>query len=479
MQGELLDGRYQITQVLSEGGFGQTYLAEDIRRPGRPICVVKHLKPASNDPAFLQTARRLFISEATVLEQLGSHDQIPRLLAYLEENQEFYLVQEFIQGHSLQAELKRGQRWTEGQVTHLLYEVLSVLGFVHGHGMIHRDIKPTNVLRRQQDSKLVLIDFGAVKQIQTQLTAPGQNSLTVAIGTPGYMPNEQAYGMPRSNSDIYALGMIAIQALIGLHPTRFEKDAQTGEILWQHQAEVSAELAAVITRMVHFYFKDRYQTAAEVLEVLRPLVRASPNLSSAFVQQEASQPLPMGSETDLFLPAEADRGSVPPVLSSVEPQSHSELSAQQYSQLEQIFTDLVGPIAPTVLRQVSAKAPGLQEVVDSLVMHLRPDQQREFQQRATSLFLEPKAQPQAQSRSQQLSIREATQQLSSFNNQASKDFINQCEQALAELVGPIATFLVRRALKSKPQISSTELVETLMAEIPEASRAEFRRQLLF
>lgn len=96
MRGNLLGGRYQVLEILANGGFGQTYISLDIHRPGTPECVVKHLQPASVNSGYLQNARRLFQTEAEILEQLGNHDQIPRLLAYFEENQEFYLVQELI-----------------------------------------------------------------------------------------------------------------------------------------------------------------------------------------------------------------------------------------------------------------------------------------------------------------------------------------------------------------------------------------------
>ena len=272
MLGKLLDRRYQVTQVLGAGGFGRTYLAQDTRRPGNPICVVKQLKPVSSEPSFLETARRLFNSEAETLEQLGNHDQIPRLLAYFEEDQEFYLVQEFIEGHTLTQELQPGQRWEESRVIELLQEVLSVLEFVHNHGVIHRDIKPDNLIRRNLDHKLVLVDFGAVKQIRTQIASVyGQANNTIAVGTPGYMSSEQALGQPRPSSDIYALGIIGIQALTGLMPVSFQEDLSTGEILWERLVPVSRGLATIITRMVRYHFKDRYQSAAEALQALRQL----------------------------------------------------------------------------------------------------------------------------------------------------------------------------------------------------------------
>jgi serine/threonine-protein kinase len=238
--------------------------------------VVKQLKPASNDPSLLTTARRLFKTEAESLTKLGKHDQIPQILAYFEENQEFYLVQEFIEGHPLSHELTPGQRLSEPQAIALLQGLLPVVEFIHQHNVIHRDIKPDNIIRRKQDGKLVLIDFGAVKEVQAiALTVQNHASATVAIGTPGYMPTEQGRGKPKPSSDIYALGMIAIQAITGMYPDNLEEDTQTGEILWQHHASVSPGLAAVLTQMVRYHFKERYQSATEVLQALQQLANPS------------------------------------------------------------------------------------------------------------------------------------------------------------------------------------------------------------
>lgn len=272
MLGKLLDGRYKVVQILSAGGFGETYVAEDTRRPGNPKCVLKLLKRASSDAYYLEVARRLFNSEAEILEQLGNHDQIPRLLAYFEEKEDFFLVQELIVGRPLSTEMQVSQLWTESQVIQMLEDVLSVLEFVHSYGVIHRDIKPDNLIRRDKDSKLVLIDFGAVKQMYSQFVAsPSQITATVAIGTPGYMPAEQAQGKPRHNSDIYALGMIAIQAMTGLLPTQLQENQETGEVIWQNQTQVSPVLGAIVQRMVCYHYRDRYQSATEVLQDLQQL----------------------------------------------------------------------------------------------------------------------------------------------------------------------------------------------------------------
>ncbi|MBD1806750.1 tetratricopeptide repeat protein [Microcoleus sp. FACHB-SPT15] len=268
-----LGGRYKIVSELGAGGFGQTFLAEDLHLPGHPPCVVKQLKPQVSDAAGLQTARRLFDIEAQVLYQLGNHDQIPRLLAHFEDNQEFYLAQELIEGEPLTQEFVGGRLWQEERVIALLQDLLQVLAFVHQQHVIHRDIKPSNLIRRKHDRKIVLIDFGAVKQASTQVVSPqsGQTK-TISIGTQGYTPKEQLGGNPRFSSDVYAVGIIGIQALTGIHPRRLQENPQTGEIEWRNHAEqVSPELAAFLDQMVRYDFRVRYPTAAEALEALRNL----------------------------------------------------------------------------------------------------------------------------------------------------------------------------------------------------------------
>lgn len=269
MLGNTLVGRYQIISHLGGGGFGETFVACDTHLPGLPKCVVKKLQPQATDAATLEIARRLFDTEAQVLYKLGTCDRIPQLLAYFEENAEFYLVQEFIPGHDFSKELTPGKTYTQEEVTLLLQEILTILEFVHQQNVIHRDINPRNLLRRE-DGKLILIDFGAVKQITTQVVTPtGENKSTVVIGTPGYIPGEQAQGNPKFSSDIYAVGIVAIQALTGLSPHQLEHDADTHEIIWQHHSQVSPEFAKFIDKMVCYDFRQRYASATTALQALK------------------------------------------------------------------------------------------------------------------------------------------------------------------------------------------------------------------
>ncbi len=287
----VLGGRYHITSHLGGGGFGQTYLAEDRQLPGSHRCVVKKLLPVASEPATLQIARRLFDTEAQVLHKLGSHDRIPQLLAYFEENQEFYLVQEFIEGRELLQELTEGKPLGEGEVISLLRDILEVLEFVHRQNVIHRDINPRNLIRRNRDGRLVLIDFGAVKQVATQISNPqGQTHLSVIIGTPGYMPSEQAHGNPKLSSDIYAVGIIGIQALTGLLPNQLPTDPATEEIIWYDRASVNPDLAKVLDKMVRYDFRERYPSAAEALRAIEAL--KAPTVTVTVATVPVAKPAP-------------------------------------------------------------------------------------------------------------------------------------------------------------------------------------------
>jgi eukaryotic-like serine/threonine-protein kinase len=285
MLGQLLGSRYRIIQVLGSGGFGRTYIAEDTQRPRHPQCVLKHLSFSSPNPSLLMQARRMFHQEAETLEQLGQHDQIPRLLAYFEENEEFYLVQELIPGHALGEELKL-KKLSAPEVTELLRDVLGILDFIHEKGVIHRDIKPENLIRRSADQKLVLIDFGAVKTIDLISTAPQssqdggggsvESNFSMPVYTSGYAASEQCLGKPRFTSDLYSLGMIGIQALTSIHPTRLPTDPLTGELTWQDLIAVDEPLNAVLTRLTQFHFNQRYASAAEALAALGNVPADSP-----------------------------------------------------------------------------------------------------------------------------------------------------------------------------------------------------------
>jgi serine/threonine protein kinase len=270
MIGTILRQRYRIIKQLGKGGFGETYFAEDLNIPvtPKPVCVVKKLRPEEID----QYTIRLFEQEAKILYELGqNHNQIPKLYAYFQEDIDFYLVQEFIDGYDLTQEISPGKKLSENDVIQLLRDVLEILVYVHENKVIHRDIKPANIMRRK-DGKLVLIDFGIVKQINTTIAMKSGSTKRTKplIGTLGYMPIEQAIGKPKFSSDIYALGMTAIQALIDLSPRLLAED-DDGEVLWIDQVEISDKLENFINKMVCYDWRQRYRNAKEALEELNQI----------------------------------------------------------------------------------------------------------------------------------------------------------------------------------------------------------------
>lgn len=267
----LMNGRYRVLQGLGQGGFGATYLARDEKLPGQPNCVLKQLRPTTNAPHVIQMARDLFQREAQTLGRIGSHPQLPRLLDYFEANEEFFLVQEYVSGATLQQEVKKNGPFSEAGVKQFLSEILPVLQYIHECKVIHRDIKPANLIRRSHDRKLVLIDFGAVKNHVASLveTASEQTAFTsYAIGTPGFAPPEQMAMRPVFSSDVYALGVTCVYLLAGKSPKDLSYDPSTGELMWRKNVHVSDHFASVLEKMLEISVRHRYQNADEVLQAL-------------------------------------------------------------------------------------------------------------------------------------------------------------------------------------------------------------------
>ena len=262
--------RYHLVKGLGKGGFGATFLAADIALPGNPLCVIKQLKPNTDNPNFLVMARQLFEREARTLGKVGNHPQIPRLLDYFEDRNQFYLVQEFVKGNNLQQEIKKQGVLNEEQAKRVLKETLIILRDIHAQKVIHRDIKPANIIRREIDNKLVLIDFGVVKnQVNTVAAGGNQTALTAfAVGTPGFAPPEQLAMRPVYASDVYALGVTCMYLMSGKAPKNMDCDPLTGDIDWLKYVKVSEQFGEILLTMLEVAVKNRYKTAEEVLQVL-------------------------------------------------------------------------------------------------------------------------------------------------------------------------------------------------------------------
>lgn len=293
----ILVGRYLPTKLLGQGGFGAAFLGRDRYTPGMRYCVVKQFQPSGNLSATqLQRAQSLFEREAEVLEQLGrEHPQIPDLFAFFEltvpnaqtqkDDKFFYLVQEYIDGQTLEEELAQKGKFVDREILDVLQQILKVLEFVHENGSIHRDIKPSNIIRNRT-GKLYLLDFGAVKYV-TKVVGNTQGS--TGIYSPGYAPPEQmAGGQIFPSSDLYALAVTCISLLTGKHPNDLF-DSFSGTWTWKNHARTTPELADVLDRMLLPTPSDRFQSAAEALEALTPKP-APPSPSSPSSPPSPSSP---------------------------------------------------------------------------------------------------------------------------------------------------------------------------------------------
>ncbi len=256
----LLCGRYQIIQELGRGGFGVTYLATDTS--SNILCAIKKLDPLNAD---LETAKRFFHREVNILNTLQTNQQVPKFFDYLEEDNNYYIVEEYIEGTSL-AELVH-QKWPEYTVVNFLQQILSVLAYLHAKNIIHRDVKPSNLIIRKGDNRFVLIDFGSVKKLDSQYPSSQSSITQTMIGTPGYAPSEQMAGRPRFNSDIYALGLTAIQLLTGMHPRELRWD-EKDRIILPSEINIDASLSAILAKMVYNNPDHRYQSVNTVIEDL-------------------------------------------------------------------------------------------------------------------------------------------------------------------------------------------------------------------
>ncbi|MDY7020136.1 MAG: serine/threonine-protein kinase [Cyanobacteriota bacterium] len=297
----LLRNRYRVIKPLGKGGFGATFLAKDLSLPGSPRCVVKQLRPVAKSTRVLEMARKLFQREATTLGKIGDHPQIPRLLDYFAGKKQFYLVQEYVEGSDLKAEIRQSGSYTEEQVQTFLRESLPILSYIHSCEVIHRDIKPANILRRAQDQRLVLIDFGAVKDEVQQVTESGTGETAFtnfAIGTSGFAPPEQMALRPVYASDIFALGMTCVYLMTGKSPSSLDHNPMTGEVLWRERVSVSDNLAIILQKMLEMSVYQRYQSAEQVLEALENQSQIYTDLSDSLTVQPKVAPSEIPTELD-------------------------------------------------------------------------------------------------------------------------------------------------------------------------------------
>lgn len=305
----ILNGQYLTLKLLGRGGFGAAFLACDRHDPNLRLCVVKQFQPSGSlTPTQLAIAHDLFQREAEALDRLGNaHPQIPDLFASFDltvprgqsgqPQQLFYLVQEYIDGLTLEEELARSGPFSVAATTVVMVEVLKILQFVHDNGAIHRDIKPSNIMRNQ-DGVIYLLDFGAVKQV----TTAAASAKSTGIYSQGFAPPEQIAGnQVYPCTDFYALAVTCIMLLTGkTHEELYDSYQNTWQ--WRpHAPAVRDGLAAVLDRMLLAAPNQRFQTVQAVLNALPVGSTGGAN----------PPPLPTSSSTSSVLPSSVARPASP------------------------------------------------------------------------------------------------------------------------------------------------------------------------
>jgi serine/threonine protein kinase len=275
MIGQLLADRYRVTQVFAS----ETYLASDTYRPDYPLCAVKRWQP---DMVLDEAPRLKLLLEKRLdsLNNLGIHPQIPVFRDFFVRDNTIYQVEEFMSGHPLSRELQSVMPWSELRLSRLLQEVLMVLVFAHRQGVIHQDLQPANLIRRQSDGRWGVINWMAV---------PSSQLITTPVSV--YQPPEQRQGHLLFNSDLYALGLIATQALTGTAPENLPAwITRQGGSRWRDRAQVSSKLADLIERLTNQDFRHRYQSAQEALHLLQSAQTGVANVTNSDRQTRITVP---------------------------------------------------------------------------------------------------------------------------------------------------------------------------------------------
>ncbi|MEO0946717.1 MAG: protein kinase [Cyanobacteria bacterium J06641_5] len=446
--GDRLRDRYTITKVLGQGAFGISYLVKDTQRFDEP-CVIKEFRPVGigADEQLLQKSINLFEREAKTLYQID-HRQVPKFMAYFTRGHKFFIVQEYIDGINYLQQIsnlkKQGKVFSEGEITIWLYQMLQVLDYLHGLGIMHRDISPENIMYSPKRRLPVLIDFGLVNDTMSSelhpevdlLSSVSGRSATVA-GKFGYSPPEQVHlGQCTPSADLYALGVTALVLLTAKHPRKLI-DPATLTWTWQSHARVGSLLTAILTQLTQQRPEERFQSASSVIQQLAPLLPAgmvSPPVQAATVLKTT------------------------PKQASVVSQQHPRQATPAFiKRCDDALKNHIGPMASVILGEVLDESPNAtpRELLDALA-HQIPDAKR------AEAFLNDLRD------SDELQENERLEK----NATLTEDFIDRCRRALTQCVGPMADAILDEVRASTPGLTATVLVEQLAAEISQTGAAE-------
>ncbi|MCC5642597.1 serine/threonine protein kinase [Nostoc sp. CHAB 5824] len=507
--GTLINNRYLVEKILGQGGFGRTYLAFDTQRFNE-ACVLKEFVPATRKEYIIRKSRELFEREAKVLYQI-QHPQIPKFLAWLTENERLFIIQEYIDGKNYAQILSerlsaKGKPFSETEIRAWLVDMLPVLEYIHQRNIIHRDISLENVMLAHKQSKPVLIDFGVVKEKFTQILSaqnPYQYSIQGSVvGKIGYSPPEQLrLGQCYPSSDIYALGVSAIVLLTAKMPHML----LDGSLKWQWRsyANISDSLARILEKMLAESLTQRYQSANEVLVelnsnnittsnssndnstnnnksfsfggIISSLFPKKPQANSNITYEQPKQKAVTNKDLEDLLILEELEKKLQESEKNTElyPQTTVSINPEFLEFVGQELTSFVGPFASVLMKNTLEKNPHIaqKEFIETLAGSIPNAQLAQNFKSRIQVLVEP--------HSQKLqNFTNLHEPLGNYPAISNPEFLEQCRRELTSFVGPVASIILEHTLDQQPNLTPKQLIENLVAEIPNQQRAqEFKERI--
>ncbi|PAX53467.1 serine/threonine-protein kinase [Brunnivagina elsteri] len=490
--GTLINNRYLIDKLLGQGGFGRTYLAFDKHRFGE-TCVLKEFVPATTQQEIINKSKELFEREAKVLYQI-EHPQIPKFLASVTDGKRLFIVQEYIDGKTYSQILcdrisQKGKAFSEDEVKTWLQGILPILEYIHQRKIIHRDISLDNIMLPDCKSQPVLIDFGVVKEKLTQFFSTNSNNSHYSlqgsvVGKIGYSPPEQLrLGQCYPSSDLYALAVCAIVLLTGRMPYLLIDESLNWQ--WQRYTNVSKSFAKIIDKMLVDKPSDRFQSANDILLELSNQNQPNQSAINQFIQKtpfnifqkQKTQSKPQ--ETHTNSPSFTLKSESP---TKLHPQAPISINTEFLDYCKQELISFVGPFATVLMQHTLDKSPHFtaEQFIDAISDAI-PNEERAKEFR-NKIKIPTVNQSQIFNNSiNEISVNShAYSQQSVENNSAinNPEFLKYCHQELTSFIGPVAKVILEDTLAKNPELTTHELIETLVSEIPSTQRAkEFKESI--
>ena len=281
-EGDILGGRYEILQLLGEGGMGAVYKAKD--REVERIVALKLIRPEmASNPVILARFKQELLTAHRV-----THKNVIRIYDLAEADGVKFITMEFVEGNDLRQMLRERGKLSPDEAVDIIHQVCMALEAAHTAGIIHRDLKPQNIMR-DKSGRILVMDFGLARSVESE----GMTQTGALLGTIEYMSPEQAMGKPLDQrSDLFAMGLIFYELLSGKMP--FKAETAMASLLMRNQeravpvadidATVPAGLSDIVARCLERDLDRRYPTAAEIITDLDAWQGKRPVMASIIMQ---------------------------------------------------------------------------------------------------------------------------------------------------------------------------------------------------